>query len=62
MEYIGKNPYHFQTKYKEIRVSYTIRFPYGIYYLINESKKQIVIIGVFHNKQNPAIAQKRITK
>lgn len=60
IDYIGTYPLHYQTKYKEIRVSYTTRFPYGIFYFIEEDKKQIVIIGVLHTKRNPSIIQRRI--
>ncbi|TZF84869.1 type II toxin-antitoxin system RelE/ParE family toxin [Pedobacter sp. BS3] len=59
---IGTYPLHYQTKYKEIRVSYVTRFPYGIFYFIEEDKKQIIIIGVLHTKRNPNIIQKRVQK
>lgn len=62
IDYIGKYPFHFQTKYKEIRVSYTMRFPYGIFYLIKENEKKVVVLGVLHNKQNPDIIKKRSAK
>ena len=62
IDYIGKYPLHYQTKYKEVRVSYVTRFPYGIFYFIEEDKKQIVIIGVLHTKRNPNIIQRRIRK
>ena len=60
MDYISTYPLHYQTKYKEVRVSYVTRFPYGIFYLIEEVKKQIVILGVLHNKRNTNIIQQRI--
>ena|SRR5690554_5823834 len=62
IDYIATNPLHYQTKYKEVRVSYVTRFPYGIYYFIEEDKKQIVIIGVLHSKRNPTVMQRRIKK
>ena len=62
INYIGKYPFHYQIKYKEIRASYVTRFPYGIFYFIEEDKRQIVIIGVLHTKRNPNIIQKRIKK
>lgn len=60
MDYISTYPFHYQTKYKEVRVSYVTRFPYGIFYFIEEVKKQIVILGVLHNKRNTNIIQQRI--
>lgn len=62
IDYIGTYPFHYQIKYQEARVSYTLRFPYGIFYLVEENKKQVVIIGVLHTKRNPDIIQQRIRK
>ena len=62
INYIGTYPLHYQIKYKEIRVSYVTRFPYGVFYFIEEDKKQVIIIGVLHTKRNPCIIQKRIKK
>lgn len=60
IDYISTYPLHYQTKYKEVRVSYTTRFSHGIFYFIEEDKKQIVIIGVLHTKRDPNIIQQRI--
>lgn len=50
---IQKNPFLFQVKYKIIRCALTPRFPYGIFYLIDENK--IIVISVFHLSRNPKL-------
>ena len=58
--YIKAYPEHYQRKYKELRQSLVARFPYAIFYLIQESKKQIIIFGVLHTSRNPEIVRSRI--
>jgi len=62
IEYIGKFPEHYQRKYKEFRQSLVTRFPYTIFYLVEEEQKRIVIFGVLHTSRNPEIVRKRILK
>ena len=58
--YIGNNLYHFQKRYKEFRLFLVDRFPYIVYYLINEERGIVIIFSVLHMKRDPEIAQKRI--
>lgn len=60
IDYISEYPKHYQLKYKELRQSLVTRFPYAIFYFIDEERTRIVIIGVLHTKRNPKIVQKRI--
>ena len=46
IDYIAKYPEHYQQKYKELRQSLVTRFPYAIFYLIEEEQKRIIIVGV----------------
>ena len=62
IDYIGKNPEHYQFKYKELRQSLVTRFPYAIFYLIEEEKKQVIIFGVLHTRRDPEIVRRRIRK
>lgn len=48
---ITRNPNNFQIKYKNVKVIYLKKFPYGIHYFINE--KTILVIGVFHTSRSP---------
>lgn len=52
------NPKHFQKKYGEMRVIYTQKFPYGIFYTIKENT--VFVHAILHNKQNPQSAIERI--
>jgi len=60
IDYIGNYPENYQRKYKELRQSLVTRFPYAIFYLVEESLKQVIIFGVLHTRRNPEIIRKRI--
>lgn len=60
IDYIGEYPENYQRKYKELRQSLVTRFPYAIFYLVEEEKKQVVIFGVLHTSRNPEIIRKRV--
>lgn len=55
---IQQNPQHYQKRYFEIRIAFTKKFPYGIYFTVEENK--IFVHAVLHNKQNPTTAKSRI--
>jgi len=50
-EDIRSQPEGYQLKYREIRVRYIKRFPYGIHYLLEEDV--IYVIAVFHTGKDP---------
>lgn len=56
-EKIKKNPQHYQKRYKEIRIVFVRKFPYGIYYITEGNT--IYILAILHTKQNPKTAIKR---
>ncbi|AQX05805.1 plasmid stabilization system protein [Elizabethkingia meningoseptica] len=58
LEKIEKKPEYFQKRYREIRIVFTKRFPYGIYYTIEEN--MIFVHAVLHTKQNPDTVEKRL--
>ncbi len=60
IDYIQSHPEHYQRKYKTLRQSLVIGFPYAIFYLIEESTQRIIIFGVLHTSRNPEIARRRI--
>lgn len=62
IDYIGEFPEHYQIKYKALRQSLVTRFPYAIFYLVEEEKRQVVIVAVLHTSRNPKLAQRRINK
>ena len=48
---IERNPLTFAIKHKKFRCVLTPRFPYGIFYFIDE--KTIVVVAVLHLSRNP---------
>jgi plasmid stabilization system protein ParE len=60
IDYIGKFPKYYQRKYKELRQSLVSRFPYSIFYLIEEKQKRVIVFGVLHTSRNPEIVRERI--
>jgi len=56
---ILRNPTVFQKRYKNIKVRFISRFPYGIHYRI-EKNETITVIGVFHTSRSPKNWSKRL--
>jgi len=54
---IRRNPKQFRAIRNKIRRSFVRRFPYGIYYLLND--KEIVALAVAHARRNPEHWQSR---
>lgn len=54
---IEQNPEYYQKRYKDIRIIFTKKFPYGIYYTVEENT--VFVHAILHTKQNPETAQKR---
>ena len=50
---IQQNPSLFSTRFDNVRCALIPRFPYGIFYFIDEDK--IVVIAVFHLSRNPKL-------
>jgi mRNA-degrading endonuclease RelE of RelBE toxin-antitoxin system len=52
---IIKMPSAYAVKYRNVRIAHTQIFPYNIHFYIDETKAQVVFIGIIHNKRNDAI-------
>lgn len=48
---INNNPLAFEQRYKQIRIYFLDRFPYGIHYLVEGTT--IYIIAIFHTSRKP---------
>ncbi|MEB2777237.1 type II toxin-antitoxin system RelE/ParE family toxin [Algoriphagus sp. D3-2-R+10] len=46
---IAQSPLGFQFKYNEVRTIMLNQFPYHVHYLIENSKKQIIILAIIHS-------------
>ena len=51
IESIQNNPGIFQVRYRDVRIAFMKKFPFGIHYRVIESK--ITIIGVYHTSRDP---------
>jgi hypothetical protein len=54
---IRHNPFHFQIVYKNVRRAFTSRFPYGLFYIIEE--QTVYILAIQHTSRNPKIWKSR---
>jgi toxin ParE1/3/4 len=43
----------FRVQYKTVRALKLKKFPYSIYYTIDENKSCVRVLSCFHNKRNP---------
>jgi plasmid stabilization system protein ParE len=58
-KYIADFPLAFQIKYKNVRTVLLEQFPYHIHYIVDDVKKQIVVLAVIHAYKNPKDYSKR---
>lgn len=49
---LSLNPYY-KIQYKNIRTVKLKKFPYSLFYIINEERKVIKILSCFHHKRKP---------
>lgn len=60
IKYIGRYSEIYQLKYHNLRQSILNRFPYSIFYIVEEELKQVIVFGILHSSRNPEIVRKRI--
>ena len=51
-EILKENPF-LELRYKNIRSFRLRRYPYSLYFTVDEQKKTIRVISCFHNKRDP---------
>ena len=49
---LGISPFHIIC-YKNVRALKIKKFPYSLYFIINENKNIVRVLSCFHNKRNP---------
>lgn len=54
---IARNPYRFAKIHKEVHRALLCRFPYGVFFLIEDAR--IVVLAFFHAKRDPKHLQTR---
>jgi mRNA-degrading endonuclease RelE of RelBE toxin-antitoxin system len=52
---IVKIPLAYAIRYRNVRIAHTKIFPYNVHFYVDESKAQVVITGIIHNKRNDAL-------
>ncbi len=55
---IARNPRQFRVVYRNVRRALTRHFPYGVFYLENDTS--ITVLAVFHSRRDPTRWQERI--
>ncbi|NER06957.1 MAG: type II toxin-antitoxin system RelE/ParE family toxin [Okeania sp. SIO3C4] len=50
---LARNPFIYVKVYKEVRRALTAKFPYAVYYQINESEKLVTVYSVRSTYQHP---------
>jgi hypothetical protein len=52
---IIKMPSAYAIQYKNIRVAHTKIYPYNVHFYMDETKMQVVITGIIHNRRKNAL-------
>jgi toxin ParE1/3/4 len=53
IHFITNNPYAFQVRFDEVRTAVVKKFPFLIYYLIDNNYQTVIIIAIFHTSRDP---------
>jgi plasmid stabilization system protein ParE len=59
LQFLSERPQMYAKIYQEVRSVLLNQFPYAIFYIINESNKEVRIFAVIHTSRNPEIWQLR---
>ena len=62
VQHVVKYPNSYRQAYKNVHRVLTKKFPYAVYYLVNEIKLHIEALAIVHAKRNPRLIKKRIKK
>ena len=59
--FLKTNPFLYQKVYKEYRKVNISKFPYSLFFKIHEEKKRVVVIAIWHQKQDFETRIRRLT-
>ena len=62
LQKISRNPQAFQKIFKKTRRYIIGKFPFGLYYLVDDVNKEIKVIAVLHFKRSPKSYRKKANK
>ena len=54
---IQRNPNHYQVVYKGLKRALTVRFPYGVFFIVEEDV--IYVLAIVHSSRSPKVWKKR---
>lgn len=60
IDYLTHSPQHFHTRYEDVRCALTKKFPFGIFFIIEEAEKRVFVIAVLHTSRNPQVWKNRV--
>ena len=50
---ITRHPHMYPSIYKQVKRHLIRRFPYGVFYVVDEDKKEVIVLAVLHTKSHP---------
>lgn len=59
ISYLSENPYTYTTRYENLRQALVTGYPYIVHYLVDESRKYIIVLAVQHTSRNPETWKER---
>ncbi|MGN6295640.1 MAG: type II toxin-antitoxin system RelE/ParE family toxin [Ginsengibacter sp.] len=59
---ICANPYQYRNTYKNLREITIKKYPFNLIYFVDEDKKLIKVISLFHHRRNPKIKYKKVSR
>lgn len=59
LEFVRKNPHHWQIGYRDVRSVLIDKFPYQILFWIDDSVNSIIVFAITHTSRNPKIWKNR---
>src|SRR5438105_3795056 len=62
IKFIESNPLACRKRYKNFRLCVIDRFPYGVFYLVSERQKIILIAAVYHLHINPRTIRRKLLR
>ncbi len=57
---IAQHPTHYLLKHPPYRRALMKKFPYVVYFAVNEPAKEVVVLTVWHSKRDPEKLKKRL--
>ena len=59
---ICANPHRYRNTYKSLRELTVKKYPFNLVYFIDENKKLIIIVSLYHHKRNPKTKYNKATR